>query len=87
LGQLASAFRCRRIRFLAATVLRFQCLECEEGNEKLQYMHENPVKRKLVLRAGDWPWSSCSHYAKRERGLIQIDALEEKRTPRENLHP
>jgi putative transposase len=55
--------------------------------EKLEYMHENPVKRKLVLRAGDWPWSSWSHYAKRGRGLIAIDALEEKRTPRENPHP
>jgi putative transposase len=26
--------------------------------EKLNYMHANPVKRRLVERPGDWPWSS-----------------------------
>ena len=55
--------------------------------EKLEYMHENPVKRKLVMHAKDWPWSSWSHYAKRERGLLVIDPLEEGRKPRENPHP
>ena len=55
--------------------------------EKLEYMHENPVKRKLVMHAKDWPWSSWSHYAKRERGLLVIDALDDGRKPRENPHP
>jgi len=50
-------------------------------------MHENPVKRKLVVRAKDWPWSSWSHYAKRERGFMVIDPLDEPRTPKENPHP
>jgi putative transposase len=45
--------------------------------EKLEYMHDNPVKRKLVSHPKDWPWSSWSHYAKREPGLIAIDALED----------
>jgi putative transposase len=39
--------------------------------EKLEYMHENPVTRKLVTHAKDWPWSSWSHYAKGERGANQ----------------
>ena len=26
--------------------------------EKLNYMHNNPVKRGLVKTPGDWPWSS-----------------------------
>jgi len=41
--------------------------------EKLAYMHENPVKRKLVLQAKDWPWSSWSHCARCEEGMIAID--------------
>jgi putative transposase len=47
--------------------------------EKLEYMHANPVKRKLVVHPKDWPWSSWSHYAKGEEGLIRIDSAEEKK--------
>jgi putative transposase len=41
--------------------------------EKLQYMHLNPVKRKLVAHPRDWPRSSFSFYAKKESGLVRID--------------
>jgi putative transposase len=34
--------------------------------EKLQYMHNNPVKEGLVVNSSDWPWSSARWY---ERGL------------------
>jgi putative transposase len=30
--------------------------------EKLNYMHNNPVKRGLVAHHGDWPWSSWRFY-------------------------
>ena len=41
--------------------------------EKLQYMHMNPVKRKLVAHPKDWPWSSFSFYArKRFRFAVPI---------------
>ena len=43
--------------------------------EKLQYMHLNPVKRKLVAHPRDWPWSSFSFYAKKDAGLIRIDPI------------
>ena len=46
----------------------------EKVREKLEYMHANPVKRKLVQHPKDWPWSSFSFYAKREMGLIRIDS-------------
>jgi putative transposase len=40
--------------------------------EKLQYMHGNPVRAKLVLHPGDWPWSSwCDYY--RGEGLLRMD--------------
>ncbi len=44
--------------------------------EKLTYMHFNPVKRKLVRDAKDWPWSSYSHYAKGEEGIVWIDDVD-----------
>jgi putative transposase len=46
--------------------------------EKLDYMHRNPVERKLVSHPKDWPWSSWAHYEKGETGLIRIDTLEEE---------
>lgn len=30
--------------------------------EKLAYMHQNPVKAGLVEKACDWPWSSARYY-------------------------
>jgi putative transposase len=45
-----------------------------EKVEKLNYMHMNPVKRALVTRPKDWPWSSYSFYANGHPGLIRIDA-------------
>jgi putative transposase len=41
--------------------------------EKLEYMHRNPVTRKLVEHPKDWPWSSWSFYGRGEAGLIPID--------------
>jgi putative transposase len=44
--------------------------------EKLQYMHQNPVKRGLVANPCDWPWSSFSSYAKGRVGLLPIDRVQ-----------
>jgi len=44
--------------------------------EKLNYMHANPVIRGLVNHPRDWPWSSWAHYAKSERGHVEIDLWE-----------
>jgi putative transposase len=43
--------------------------------EKLDYMHANPVKRKLVDHCRDWPWSSWSQYEDGGKDLIRIDSL------------
>jgi len=42
--------------------------------EKLNYMHENPLKRKLVRHPKEWPWSSWGFYAGAAKVLVQIDA-------------
>jgi len=40
--------------------------------EKLNYMHANPVKSKLVSHPKDWPWSSWAAYMGKE-ALLPID--------------
>jgi len=55
--------------------------------EKLDYMHRNPVQRKLVMHPKDWPWSSWSHYEKGETGPIRIDTLGEEKNPATSAKP
>jgi putative transposase len=43
--------------------------------QKLDYMHRNPVKRGLVKHPKDWPWSSWGYYEKGDVGMIRIDGL------------
>ena len=47
----------------------------KKKNEKLEYMHNNPVKRGLVADPKDWPWSSYSFYSRRGKAMIVMDAL------------
>ncbi len=42
-------------------------------NEKLQYMHMNPVKRGLVDEPQMWPWSSYLFHAKGITGKVRMD--------------
>jgi len=41
---------------------------------KLAYMHRNPVRRGLVARAEDWRWSSFRHYVMRAFGVVEIES-------------
>lgn len=54
----------------------FNVFTREKVAEKLFYMHENPVKRGLVLSAEDWSWSSARFYSSEKQGVVQI--VEEK---------
>ncbi len=45
-------------------------------NEKLDYMHANPVNRGVVKHPKDWPWSSWAFYSGEEPGLVPIDAVD-----------
>ena len=54
--------------------------------EKLDYIHANPVKRGLVEHPRDWVWSSWSHYFTGSQGLLRVDELgdfEQRRTPQD----
>lgn len=55
----------------------FNVWSWEKVREKLEYMHGNPVKRKLVEHPKDWPWSSWSYYEGGKDDLIAIDSASE----------
>ena len=65
----------------------FNVWSMKKLKEKLEYMHGNPVKRKLVEHPADWPWSSWSYYERGERGLIAIDPWDDEEEPRQSPHP
>jgi putative transposase len=46
----------------------------EKRVEKLRYMHRNPVRRGLVEKPEDWPWSSFLHYATGKAGTDEIES-------------
>ncbi|HVP44567.1 MAG TPA: transposase [Terriglobales bacterium] len=41
---------------------------------KLRYLHRNPVTRGLCKDPFDWPWSSFRHYWRAERGVVEIES-------------
>lgn len=46
----------------------------KERSEVIRYIHRNPVKRGLVEKAEDWPWSSFRHYQTGMRGTVEIES-------------
>ncbi len=43
--------------------------------EKLNYMHNNPLKRRLVESPGDWPWSSWRFYYLGDESVLAMDRM------------
>jgi hypothetical protein len=47
-----------------------------ELEEKISYIHHNPVQRELVTNPLDWKWSSARWYAGiRDEHALDIDVL------------
>jgi len=63
--------------FWQARFYDFNVYTNAKKREKLEYMHSNPVTRRLVEHAKDWPWSSWAFYTKGGAGLIGIDVVPE----------
>jgi len=45
----------------------------EEIHEKIHYIHANPVRRGLVVRPEDWPWSSYATWMNVGEPVVPID--------------
>jgi len=43
---------------------------------KIDYIHNNPVKRNLVTEPGEWPWSSWRNYYLDDDSVFRVDRLE-----------
>src|SRR6266852_2165155 len=54
----------------------FNVYSHKKKKEKLDYMHANPVNRRLVKHSKDWPWSSWAFYFRGEPVLVPIDAVD-----------
>jgi putative transposase len=61
----------------------FNVLGSEKFEEKLQYMHENPIRRGLVSNPRDWGWSSWAFYEGLNLGRIAIDSVDDPRFQRQ----
>jgi hypothetical protein len=54
----------------------FNVFSAAKRREKLEYMHQSPVKRRLVRDPKDWVWSSYSSYWRRGTPLVEIDFVD-----------
>ena len=52
----------------------FNIRDYSQFQEKLRYIHRNPVARELCLRPEEWEWSSFRHYATGCNGRVQIES-------------
>jgi putative transposase len=62
------------VRFWQRRYYDFNVWSEEKRVEKLRYMHRNPVRRALVAKPEDWPWSSFRHYATGVVGTVEIES-------------
>jgi putative transposase len=74
LGQLALGFpeEAGVRRFWQRRYYDFNLYLENKLREKLDYVHMNPVKERLVEHPRDWPWSSWNFYERGE-GLLAMD--------------
>ena len=59
-------------RFWQRRYYDFNVYSEKKLREKLDYMHRNPVRRRLVSHPREWPWSSWTFY-EQGCGLISMD--------------
>jgi putative transposase len=63
-------------RFWQAKYYPFEIYSRKKIEEKLTYMHLNPVRAGLVERAIDWPWSSARWYERGQSVGVPIQWIE-----------
>ena len=45
-------------------------------DQRLNYIHENPVEAGFVTEASSWKWSSCVSYEREVSGMIPLIYME-----------
>jgi putative transposase len=63
-------------RFWLPKYFPFEVYSLRKMEEKLRYMHENPVGAGLVARAVDWPCSSTRWYVEERSVGVRIEWVE-----------
>jgi len=63
-------------RFWQRRFYDFNVWSGKKTREKLEYMHRNPVTRRLVRHPRDWPWSSWSFYYEDGPCPMELDRIE-----------
>jgi len=80
MGQLLLRFpeeESRLRRFWQRRYFDFNVYSEKKLREKLDYIHMNPVKERLVGHPREWPWSSWTFYERGE-GLLAMDKMQVK---------
>jgi putative transposase len=62
-------------RFWQPRFYDFNVFSEQKKNEKINYIHNNPVTRGLVSFPDQWRWSSFRAYSLREKGPVKMDWL------------
>jgi putative transposase len=70
--KLSVSRRSKQGQFWQARYHDFNVYSRHKRLEKLDYMHWNPVKRRLVERMEDWQWSSYLFYRTGQQGPVFI---------------
>src|SRR5437762_3237323 len=83
---IQKARRCRGALW-QARYFDFICRRTRDVSNKLEYIHENPVKAGLVSRPEDWRWSSAGFYAKIGIPAVIPDVMDCSGDPDELLWP
>ncbi|MGI8770826.1 MAG: REP-associated tyrosine transposase [Acidobacteriaceae bacterium] len=77
--QMLKQTSARRLRttgdepFWIARYYDFNVWSAEKIEEKVGYMHLNPVRRGLAQSPADWRWSSAGFYAGMESGAVMVE--------------
>ncbi len=72
--KLSVTLQCTERPFWQPRYYDFNLFSEKKQEEKLRYIHRNPVSRGLVTEPSDWPWSSFHHWSTGARGTIEIES-------------
>lgn len=64
-----------RFAFWQKRCFDHNCRSASSVSQKVDYCHSNPVKRGLVHRPADWPWSSYRWYQGDRNVVLKMDGF------------